>query len=129
MREKIKQFFGPQENYMRDFRIRLKWFLWIMGTFFVFIIAQLVAIFTIDYSWDDSTLYILFFLYLACFTGFNWFRFHQNSVHEERKNHYLTKLYGITPFDHKKGRRSVAKISVFSILINLIMIVLHLTVL
>lgn len=135
MREKVETYFGPQENYMQDFRKRIKWFLGIMAAFFIYMIVSVVWSF-IDSTWDDSIVHVVFFIYLSLFTGFNWWRYHQNSVYEEKKHETikdikleeLLKSCGIEPFDHKKGRRSVAKMSCASIILNTVMITLHLTI-
>lgn len=132
MKDKIKRFLEPKETYMQDFRKRIKWFFWISGIFIAFMIVSVVASF-MGNTWEDSALYILYFLYLSFFCGFNWWRYHQNSVVEEKKHanteeiNDILKTFGIDQFDHKKGRRSVAKISCASIILNIIMIIVHLT--
>jgi hypothetical protein len=84
--------------------------------------------------WDDDFVLTTYFTYLSLFTGYNWWRYHQNSVYEEKKNEDVlknpvfiewAKATNFEPFDHKKGRKRIALISFFTILFNAIMITLQ----
>lgn len=134
MKEKIKNFITPNgDNYMSNYTRRIKWFLWISFGFITLLFGTLLYnLFVSKAAWNDDVLYVGFFTYLACFTGYNWWRYHQNSVQEEAKQSLefieWCKGHGFKPFDHKEGRKRIATISLITILFNIFMITMKLLV-
>lgn len=124
-------------KYMQNYRRRIKWFLLVSGLFMTYLFAGLFFSLFMDgnIGWDDDVIYIAYFGYLACFTGYNWFRYHQNSLQEEEKQKVKfqdpdflkwSQEIDFPMFDHKAGRKSIGRISFWTILFNVVMIIVKL---
>lgn len=114
------------ENHMKNYARRIKWFVGISAVYFLYTIGSMVLFIATDLKWEDDFLRIGYFTYLAAFTGYNWFRFHQSSVAEEqgRNKEFVEfcKEHEIPLFDHKESRRNVGRISFLCIALNVLLI-------
>ena len=133
---KIAQFFKPQtDTYMSNYTKRIKLFMWISVTFLTYsFVGMVFAIMGRSLIWDDDIVLTIYLSYLSLFTGYNYWRLHQNSVYEEKKNEHVLKnplfiewarVNKFEPFDHKKARKQSFRISSFAIGLNVVLIILN----
>ena len=116
-------------DYHKSYRKRILIFAWITCGYLVFTaLYSIIGIF-ITIPWSDDPFLYTYCTYALWFNAYTYYRFHQNSVYEERKemnDRQWTEFYtftGFQPYNHKKARRHIFLMSSLAIFANVALMV------
>lgn len=118
-------------DYNRSYKKRIIIFLVITGLYLLFTAAYTITdLFFFHISWSDNGFLYAYCTYAIWFNGYSYYRYHQNSVEEERKfvpdpefKSFLEEKMGLPQFNHKKARRHIFLLSSFAIAINVFVMI------
>lgn len=117
-----------KNEYRKAYRKRIIIFLAITGLYLLFSATYTITGFFMTIPFSDNGFLYTYCLYAIWFNAYSCYRYHQNSVEEERKelgDADWKQFYELTlfaPFNYRKARRHIFLLSSLAVLINVALI-------
>jgi hypothetical protein len=117
---------NQESKYHTNYKNRMIVFMLITGVYLLFSATYTITGLFSTISWNDNGFLYAYCLYAIWFNAYNCYRYCKNSIEDEQKNatrYELFELAGLTPFNHKQGRRHIFLLSSLAIAINIALMI------
>ncbi len=118
-----------ESKYSKAHKKRIIIFIAITGVYLLFSATYTITGLFITIPWSDNKFLYAYCLYAIWFNAYTYYRYHRNSVEEERKEQRDTdwqdfyRLTKFAPFNHKKARRHIFLLTSLAIAVNVALMV------